>query len=92
MTQEQWDFKREHDRFIFLRGQTIWNGEQIREHFTKEQLILHVMLAEELFYYWDKTGVETSLMYIRDAYPDTTEEDLRRVYDENKDVVFDIYG
>lgn len=92
MTKEQTDFMREHKRFIWFHSLSIWNGEQIREWYTKDELILHEMLYEEVFYVWNDSTVGCALMYIRDAYPDVTEKDLRRVYDAKADFVTEIYG
>jgi hypothetical protein len=64
----------------------------IKEHFTKIDLIGHFLLSEEMFYLWTETGMKRTLDYVREAYPDTTEDDLRNVYEANKDFICGIYG
>lgn len=92
MNNEEKEFLQEHKKFNFLRSQSIWNGEQIKANFPKNKLILHFMLSEELFYLWTEEGVRRTLLYVREAYPETTEEDLRNVYDATKDFICGIYG
>ena len=86
------EFIREHKRFVELRHRSIWNGEQIREIYPKNELIGHFLLSEEMFYLWTDDGVKRTLLYVREAYPDTTEDDLRNVYEANKDFICGIYG
>lgn len=86
------EFVREHKRFCELRQRSIWNGEQVKKNFPKNELIAHFMLSEEMFYLWTDEGVKRTLLYVREAYPDTTEEDLRNVYEANKDFICGIYG
>lgn len=86
------EFVRIHKKFVFLRSLSIWNGDMIKEHFTKIDLIGHFLLSEEMFYLWTETGMKRTLDYVREAYPDTTEEDLRNVYEANKDFICRIYG
>ena len=92
MTEGEKYFKQQHDKFLWIRSQSIWNGEQIRQIYPKKELICHVMLSEELFYLWNDDAVKRALVYIRDAYPNTTEEDLRKVYETYSDMVTAIYG
>lgn len=92
MTKGEIYFKQQHDKFNWLRSQSIWNGEQIRRIYPKKELICHVMLSEELFYLWNDDAVKRALFYIRDAYPNTTEDDLRNVYDKYSGMVTAIYG
>jgi hypothetical protein len=86
------EFVRIHKKFVYLRSLSIWDGERIRDHFTKNELIVHFMLSEEMFYLWTEKGKERTLLYVREAYPDTTEEDLRNVYEANRDFICGIYG
>lgn len=81
MTEGEKYFKQQHDKFMWLRSQSIWDGEQIRKIYPKTELICHIMLSEELFYLWNEDAVKRALVYICDAYPNTTEEDLRKVYE-----------
>lgn len=92
MTKGEIYFKQQHDKFLRLRSQSIWNGEQIRQIYPKKELICHVLLSEELFYLWNDEAVKRALTYIRDAYPETTEDDLRKVYEKYSDMVTAIYG
>lgn len=92
MTKGEIFFKQQHDKFLWLRSQSIWNGEQIRQIYPKKELICHVLLSEELFYLWNDEAVKRALTYIRDAYPETTEDDLREVYEKYSDMVTAIYG
>jgi hypothetical protein len=92
MTEGEKYFKQQHEKFLQLRSQSIWNGEQIRQIYPKKELICHVMLSEELFYLWNDDAVKRALAYIRDAYPNTDEEDLRKVYEKYSDMVTEIYG
>lgn len=92
MTEGEKYFKQQHDKFMWLRSQSIWDGEQIRKIYPKTELICHVMLSEELFYLWNEDSVKRALAYIRDAYPNTTEEDLRKVYETYSGMVSAIYG
>lgn len=92
MTEGEKYFKQQHDKFMLLRLQSIWNGEQIRKIYPKTELICHIMLSEELFYLWNEDAVKRALVYIRDAYPNTTEEDLRKVYETYSGMVTAIYG
>lgn len=92
MTKGEIYFKQQHDKFLWLRSQSIWNGEQIRQIYPKKELICHVLLSEELFYLWNDEAVKCALTYIRDAYPETTEDDLRKVYEKYSDMVTAIYG
>lgn len=63
-----------------LRSQSIWNGEQLKQHFTQSELINHLLLSEEMYYLWRENDVVKILDYVQDAYPETTAEDIRRVY------------
>lgn len=92
MTKGEIYFKQQHDKFMWLRSQSIWDGEQIRKIYPKTELICHIMLSEELFYLWNDEAVKRALTYIRDAYPETTEDDLRKVYEKYSDMVTAIYG
>ena len=92
MTETEKEFKKQHDKYLWLRGQIIWNGEQIKEIFTKDEVICHEMLNQELFYLWQERTVKMALVYIREVYPDTKEEDLWRVREEKADIVSAIYG
>lgn len=92
MTEGEKYFKQQHDKFLCLRSQSIWNGEQIRQIYPKKELICHVMLSEELFYLWNDDAVKRALTYIRDAYPNTDEDDLRKVYDTYSKMITSIYG
>ena len=92
MTETEKEFKQQHDKYLWLRGHSIWNGEQIKEIFTKDEVICHEMLNQELFYLWQERTLNMALVYIREVYPDTTTEDLRRVYHANADIVSAIYG
>ena len=95
MNKKQRKFKKEHERFIFYRMQSIWNGEQVRQKFTKGKLIVHLLLGEELFYVRDldlRRRIKNVLTYARDAYPDITGKDLRKVYKRYKNLVWSIYG
>ncbi len=92
MTEGEKYFKQQHDKFLQLRSQSIWNGEQIRQIYPKKELICHVMLSEELFYLWNDDAVKRALTYIRDAYPNTDEDDLRKVYDTYSKMITSIYG
>lgn len=90
---QQNEFKKEHNKFINLRLHSIaYNGKEFCERFDKDSLICHFMLENELFYVWDDENAKRALDYIKDAYPESTIEDLRRVYEEKKDSVFSIYG
>ena len=86
------EFVRNHKKFGYVISLSIWNGDMIKEHFTKIDLIGHFLLSEEMFYLWTETGMKRTLDYVREAYPDTTEEDLRNVYEANKDFICGIYG
>lgn len=86
------EFVREHKKFIEFRMRSIWNGEQIREIYPKNELIGHELLFEECFYLWNDANVNHALFYIREAYPETTVEDCRRVYESNLDFICGIYG
>lgn len=86
------EFVREHKKFIEFRMRSIWNGEQIREVYPKNELIVHELLFEECFYLWDDRNVNRALLYIREAYPETTIEECRSVYEANLDFICDIYG
>ena len=88
----QKEFVREHKKFCWLRSQSIWNGEQIRQIYPKNELIGHEMLFEELFYLWDEKNAERALLYIREVYPETTLDDMRAVYSANADFIASIYG
>ena len=92
MTKGELYFKQQHDKFLLLRSQSIWNGEQIRQIYPKKELICHVMLSEELFYLWNDNAVKRALTYICDAYPNTTEDDLRKVCEKYSGMVTAIYG
>lgn len=92
MTEGEKYFKQQHDKFMWLRSQSIWDGKKIREIYPKTELICHIMLSEELFYLWNEDAVKRALVYIRDAYPNTTEEDLRKVYETYSGMVTAIYG
>ena len=92
MTEGEKYFKQQHDKFMWLRSQSILDGKKIREIYPKTELICHIMLSEELFYLWNEDAVKRALVYIRDAYPNTTEEDLRKVYETYSGMVTAIYG
>ena len=95
MNKKQRKFKKEHERFIFYRMQSIWNGEQVRQTLTKGKLIAHLLLDEELFYVWSwdvRKRIKRVLIYAREAYPDTKGKDLRKVYKRYKNLVWSIYG
>lgn len=92
MTEGEKYFKQQHDKFMWTHSQSIWDGEQIRKIYPKTELICHIMLSEELFYLWNEDAVKRALVYIRDAYPNTTEDDLRNVYDKYSGMVTAIYG
>lgn len=92
MTEGEKYFKQQHDKYLWLRSQSVWNGEQIKECFTKDEVICHEMLNQELFYLWQERTVKMALIYIREVYPDTKEGDLWRVREEYSDMVSAIYG
>lgn len=89
---ERQDFVKKHKKFVHLRSQSIWNGEQLKQHFTQPELINHLLLSEEMYYLWRENDVAKILDYVQDAYPETTVEDVRRVYEANKDFICSIYG
>ena len=86
------EFKRVHDRFVEFRMRSIWNGEQIRNFFTRNELIVHECLFEEVFYEWSERNVNRALLYIHDAYPSVTENDIHEVYNANADLITAVYG
>ena len=85
-------FKREHEKFCWFRSLSIWDGERIRNHFTRKEVILHEMLYEEVFYLWDDDNVKRALTYIQEVFPDVTEEEMRKVYEESSEIVTAVYG
>lgn len=64
----------------------------MRKVYPFNELACHVMLSGELFYLWNEDAVKRALMYINDAYPGTTEDDLKKVRDMFSDMVSKIYG
>ena len=84
------EFVREHEKFCKFRSS--WDGDEIKKFYPKNELIGHLLLSEEMFYLWTDEGVKRTLLYAREAYPETTEEDLRDVYEANKDFICGIYG
>ena len=92
MDNVQKEFMRVHRKYVEFRMRSIWNGEQVRQIFPKTELIGHEMLFCECFYNWSDDNVNRAMKYIQEAYPDTTIEDLKMVYDANKDMITSIYG
>lgn len=85
------ELKQRHDEYIQNRIHG-WDGQKMRETYTKEDLILHLLLESEVFYVWSQDTTGRALSYAQDAYPDTTLNDLRKVYYDNVETVKQIYG
>lgn len=92
MTEIERKFKNQHDKFNSLNVKTRYDAEIMRKKYSKDELICHALLSEECFYFLDKKGVEDALRYVRHIYPNTTEEEMMKVFDEKREIVYEIYG
>lgn len=73
----------------FAKG---WYGEKFRALYTLETLAVCLLLDFEVYYYRTQENEAQALKYLREAYPQATAEDLRRVYGKFADIVTEIYG
>ena len=87
-------FKERHDRYNRRRAEESdgYNGQQWARWYDRESLALHLLLASELFYYWDKHRAARCLDYMAESYPDTTAQELENIRDKYADAVGEIYG
>lgn len=84
------DLKQYHDKYNNTRG--TWDGQRMHDIYTLDKLALHLLLENEVFYLRNDETTGKALMYLQDAYPEATIDDLNRAYDKYSDLVTMIYG
>lgn len=85
------ELKQRHGEYNAIRLQG-WDADKFRSMYIEEELILHILLECEVFYLRNSETESLALMFARDAYPETTIEDLMQVYSKYADTVTEIYG
>lgn len=91
-------FRERHEKFYKLSSYWLENDEvnvnrenDLRKKYDKDNLVLHFLLSEELYYKWGDDRADRCLRSVQQVYPDVTMDDLRRVYDETVCGVRNLY-
>ncbi len=92
-------FLRRHEEFYrlschWLKGDelNIHREDDLRRNYDKESLVLHFMLSEELYYLWSEDRADRCLEEVQRVRPEVTADDLRRVFEDTKHGVSELYG
>ena len=87
------NLKERHDNFVAL-----WpfiyktNCQQYFTEYSKEEILLHIMLNCEVFYIIDSHTLPQAIEYCGQIFPGTTKDELMQVYDKYLYIVREIYG
>ena len=68
------------------------NCHQYFTEYSKEEILLHIMLNCEVFYIIDSHTLPQAIAYCKQIFPETTEDDLMQVYYKYLPIVREIYG
>jgi hypothetical protein len=91
-------FRERHEKFYKLSSYWLKDGnlnthreEDLRKKYDAESLALHFMISLELYYYWSDERAALCLEQVQQVRPEITMDDLRRVYEETKHGVSELY-
>lgn len=90
MTREQDRFKAEHEEFVQRIDKL--DTDDVRGLYTKERLILHMLLLCEVFYVWDNRTLSHFWRRIHEYYTDILSNEVLNVYLKYRDFISSIYG
>ena len=80
------------ERVITMTSKGEWDAQKLAALYSQEELTLHLLLDQELYYYWEEDRAARCLDCLKESYPEATAEQVRKVYYKFQNPVTAIWG